>query len=55
MIDDFKAACEKYGYGHGQILPHDSYLINLGHPVAEALENPAKRSRMRFSAVSNWG
>ncbi|SQC85872.1 endonuclease IV [Klebsiella pneumoniae] len=22
----------------GQILPHDSYLINLGHPVEEALE-----------------
>lgn len=38
VIDDFKAACEKYHYGPGQILPHDSYLINLGHPVAEALE-----------------
>ncbi len=31
-IDDFKANCEKYGYGVNQILPHDSYLINLGHP-----------------------
>jgi len=38
VIDDFKAACEKYHYGPGQILPHDSYLINLGHPVEEALE-----------------
>ena len=38
VIDDFKAACEKYRYRPGQILPHDSYLINLGHPVAEALE-----------------
>ncbi|MBR7271311.1 TIM barrel protein, partial [Klebsiella pneumoniae] len=38
VIDDFKAACEKYHYGPGQILPHDSYLINLGHPVAVALE-----------------
>ena len=38
VIDDFKAACEKYRYGPGQILPHDSYLINLGHPVEEALE-----------------
>ena len=38
MIDDFKAACEKYHYGPGQILPHDSYLINLGHPVQEALD-----------------
>ncbi len=38
VIDDFKAACEKYHFGPGQILPHDSYLINLGHPVEEALE-----------------
>lgn len=37
-IDAFKAACEKHRFGPGQILPHDSYLINLGHPVAEALE-----------------
>ena len=38
MIDKFKSACAQYGFGPGQILPHDSYLINLGHPVAEALE-----------------
>lgn len=37
-IEEFRAACEKYGFGPGQILPHDSYLINLGHPVSEALE-----------------
>ncbi|WP_312268235.1 deoxyribonuclease IV [Pseudescherichia sp.] len=37
-INEFKAACEKHRFGPGQILPHDSYLINLGHPVAEALE-----------------
>ncbi|HGU5608815.1 TPA: TIM barrel protein, partial [Escherichia coli] len=37
-IDEFKAACEKYHYTSAQILPHDSYLINLGHPVTEALE-----------------
>lgn len=37
-IAEFKAACEKYRFGPGQILPHDSYLINLGHPVEEALE-----------------
>lgn len=38
VIERFKTACEKYGYGSNQILPHDSYLINLGHPVEEALE-----------------
>ena len=34
----FKANCEKYGYQPHQILPHDSYLINLGHPETEALQ-----------------
>lgn len=38
VIGEFTAACAKYGYGPGQILPHDSYLINLGHPVQEALD-----------------
>ena len=34
----FKERCEQYGYAPGQILPHDSYLINLGHPEAAGLE-----------------
>lgn len=38
VISAFRLACEKYHYTPGQILPHDSYLINLGHPVSEALE-----------------
>lgn len=29
-IAQFRANCEKYGYTPAQILPHDSYLINLG-------------------------
>lgn len=33
----FKENCEKYGFVPEQILPHDSYLINLGHPEEEAL------------------
>ena len=37
-IDGFKENCEKYGYKAAQILPHDSYLINLGHPDSTALE-----------------
>lgn len=36
-IDDFRAACERFGYTPQRILPHDSYLINLGHPDPEAL------------------
>ncbi|XKM14158.1 deoxyribonuclease IV [Orbaceae bacterium ac157xtp] len=38
VIDRFKKNCEKYGYTSKQILPHDSYLINLGHPEKEQLE-----------------
>lgn len=38
VISDFRNACEKYGYTSQQILPHDSYLINLGHPEEDALQ-----------------
>lgn len=37
-IDAFKANCEKAGISADYILPHDSYLINLGQPETEALE-----------------
>ena len=37
-IELFKARCEEFGYAPGHILPHDSYLINLGHPDPEALQ-----------------
>lgn len=43
-IDLFKANCEKYGFQPEYILPHDSYLINLGHPEEEGLE----KSRAAF-------
>jgi deoxyribonuclease-4 len=36
-IELFKQRCRELGYGDGQILPHDSYLINLGNPDKEAL------------------
>lgn len=34
----FKERCEEFGYLPKHILPHDSYLINLGHPEAEGLQ-----------------
>lgn len=34
----FKENCAKLGYTPDRILPHDSYLINLGAPDAEKLE-----------------
>jgi deoxyribonuclease-4 len=43
-IGDFRKNCEKFNYQPFQILPHDSYLINLGHPEKEPLE----KSRSSF-------
>lgn len=36
-IEMFKARCSEMGYKPFQILPHDSYLINLGHPTEEGI------------------
>lgn len=33
----FKENCNNYGFKPEYILPHDSYLINLGHPEEEGL------------------
>ncbi len=43
-ISAFRENCEKLGYLPFQILPHDSYLINLGHPEKDGLE----KSRIAF-------
>ncbi len=44
-IDAFRSNCEKYNYKPHQILPHDSYLINLGNPDPDGLG----RSRYAFN------
>jgi deoxyribonuclease-4 len=43
-IKAFRENCEKLDFKPFQILPHDSYLINLGHPEKEPLE----KSRTSF-------
>lgn len=43
-INNFKSRCEEYGYSANYILPHSSYLINLGNPNDEAV----KKSRQAF-------
>ena len=43
-IENFKKNCEKYDFCADYILPHDSYLINLGNPDPEKL----KKSREAF-------
>lgn len=41
-IAAFKKACAEMGYPANSILPHDSYLINLGHPEADGLDKSRK-------------
>ena len=43
-IDNFHKACEAHEIDINNILPHDSYLINLGHPEREKL----RKSRNAF-------
>lgn len=43
-IDLFKARCDEFGYSPDYILPHSSYLINLGNPGEEEI----KKSRQAF-------
>lgn len=43
-IDKFKANLAEYGFKPEHILPHDSYLINLGHPEVPKRE----KSRTAF-------
>ena len=38
QIATFKNAMAEAGFSAAQILPHDSYLINLGHPDEDGLE-----------------
>ena len=44
-IAAFKKNCSDNGFLSGMILPHDSYLINLGHPEEEGLS----KSREAFN------
>ncbi|VFP87948.1 deoxyribonuclease IV [Candidatus Erwinia haradaeae] len=41
----FHRACEIHQYTSEQIIPHGSYLINLGHPISDKLE------KSRFSLL----
>ena len=43
-IEKFRENCAEYGYEPFQILPHGSYLINVGHPDRDAL----RQSREAF-------
>lgn len=51
----FKANCERLGYTPAQILPHDSYLINLGSPDAEKLEKSREAFLDEFRRCEQLG
>lgn len=38
QIESFRSAMAEAGYSAAQVLPHDSYLINLGHPDEDGLQ-----------------
>lgn len=44
-IEKFKALCQQENYSADHILPHDTYLINLGAPEQDALD----KSRAAFT------
>lgn len=43
-IEGFRKNCEELGYSMDHVMPHDSYLINLGHPE----KNKLQKSRDAF-------
>jgi len=45
-IDEFRGHCGEKGYAPAQVIAHDSYLINLGHPERDGLA----KSRSAFIA-----
>ncbi len=54
-IEAFKQNCETFGYGPQQILPHDSYLINLGHPDEDGLAKSREAFLDEFQRCEQLG
>ena len=60
QVELFKRAMAEAGYSASQVLPHDSYLINLGHPDKEGLdksresffEEMARRERLGLDRLN---
>ena len=57
-IDDinlFREQCEHFNIELEHILPHDSYLINLGHPEKEKLEKSRKAFNIEMKRCEEIG
>lgn len=53
--EKFKAECQRLGFDPSVILPHDSYLINLGAPDAEKLRMSREAFSDEFARCSQLG
>lgn len=54
-IGSFKKSCEANGYQAKQILPHDSYLINLGQPDDAKRDNAVKAFTLELERCRQLG
>lgn len=54
-IEAFGSNCAAAGYAAEQILPHDSYLINLGHPENESLAKSRRAFLDEFQRCEQLG
>ena len=54
-IEAFKRNCAELGYAPEHILPHDSYLINLGHPERDGLTKSREAFLDEFQRCEQLG
>ncbi len=54
-IAGFRRNCEAAGFSAAQILPHDSYLINLGHPEQAGLAQSREAFLDEFTRCQDLG
>ncbi len=54
-IAAFKQQCKELNFSPQQILPHDSYLINLGHPEEEPLEKSRNAFILEMKRCADLG
>lgn len=54
-IQNFKDNCSSYGYSYDHIMPHDSYLINLGHPEEAKLQKSRDAFLVEFQRCEQLG
>lgn len=54
-VEDFRRNCDRYGFDPRYILPHDSYLINLGSPEKDKLLRSREAFREEMARVEKLG